>query len=80
MGYNSPYAISDVRVYRNAVEAIQYEIVIRKDEIQLPICRACFYGVHPHGETKNSDCKVILKRRDTGSLTGSQCCCTWREA
>lgn len=78
MGHNSPYAISDVRVHRLAVESTQQEIYIGSGFTQ-PICRPCFYGVHPHGETEHSDCKVLLKDPNTGFRTGNQCCCTWRE-
>lgn len=75
-GINSPY-YPDARVHVSAVEQIQDEYHGVRNG--LPVCRSCFYGSHPHGEGKHSDCKVILKDPTTGRRTGNQCCCEWRE-
>jgi predicted metal-binding protein len=78
MGYNSPYALSDVECYVHAVPSTQEAFpVVSREGINLFVCRSCFYGVHPHGGNETSDCKVLLKN-EAGEDLG-QCCCTWRK-
>ena len=76
MSYNSPYDCCDVRVIHQA--ASRYQDQFRSQRDWIVVCRMCFYGVHPHGDDKYSDCKVLLID-ENGNFTKSQCCCTWRE-
>ena len=77
MGYNSPYALSDTECHVSAVPGIQEVIFVVRDGIKFPVCRSCFYGVHPHGKTERSDCKVTVVTED--EQWSGQCCCTWRK-
>ena len=71
MPFNSPYGFWDKRVPYQAVPTIQ-------DDFH-GVCQTCFFGIHPHGENENSDCKVLLTDHVRGILNGSQCGCRWRE-
>ena len=102
MSYNSPYGKfrmpellpeefqekwwdGDVEVYYGAVPLYQEQYRSQNGDDR-PVCRSCFFGIHPHAIRKerygayqdSQDCKVELQDRE-GKLNGNQCMCTWSE-
>ena len=81
--YNSPYGTQDIHAPESALPL--QTALYRSQRNQRPICRWCFYGLHPHemrpatGITEDSqDCKTVLID-EPGHGTLGQCCCTWSQ-
>lgn len=73
----------EVSEFRVPYEQPEYRL--KWEDRELPICRSCFVGIHPHklddgevhpmgSEYDEYDCKVLLTDSN-GKRNGKQCCC-----
>ena len=74
------YMMNPIEIPNSAISGYQDEY--KDEKTGLPICRLCYYGLHPHGEVYDkynwADCKVLLRDTNTWQYTGNQCCCQWK--